>query len=123
MCAVSFFLTLIGLGLFYWIPAGYPVIDGVSLAIIGFWIYGPQFLVGVFVTDFASRKAAATAIGLTGIFGYAGAAISGVGTGWLLDTYGWIGGFALWGGSAFIGGLISIMLWNACAITHNHKNA
>lgn len=121
MCAVSFLLTLAGLALFYYVPAGHPYIDGVSLAIIGFWIYGPQFLVGVFVTDFASRKAAATAIGFTGIFGYAGAALSGAGTGWFIDHYGWGGGFFFWGISAVIGMLIAVLLWNARAITHHSK--
>ncbi|MFH1728378.1 MAG: MFS transporter [Pseudomonadota bacterium] len=122
MCAISFLLTLIGLAIFYFVPAGHPFIDGLGLGIIGFWIYGPQFLVGVFVTDFASRKAAATAIGLTGVFGYAGAAISGVGTGFFIDTFGWGGGFAFWGACALAGAVIAGSLWNVCPITHKeHK--
>jgi len=122
MCAISFLMTLIGLALFYFVPAGHPYIDGIALAIIGFWIYGPQFLVGVFVTDFASRKAAATAIGLTGVFGYAGAALSGAGTGWMIDNFGWAGGFILWGGSALIGAVIAAAMWNTCPMTHKSKN-
>lgn len=118
MCAISFLISIVGLATFYFVPAGHPFIDGASLALIGFWIYGPQFLVGVFVTDFASRKAAATAIGLTGVFGYIGAGLSGVGTGWCIDKFGWGGGFAFWGISALLGAIIAGMLWNTCPMTH-----
>jgi phosphoglycerate transporter family protein len=122
MCAVSFAFTFVGLAMFYLVPKGHPFLDAISLIIVGFWIYGPQFLVGVFVTDFASRKAASTAIGLTGIFGYAGASLSGVGTGYLVDTYGWIGGFTFWGISALIGMVIAASLWNVCPMTHREKH-
>ena len=43
----------------------------------------------------ARALAAATAIGLTGVFGYAGSALSGVGTGHFVDRHGWGGGFAV----------------------------
>lgn len=123
LCAVSLLLTTIGLVMFYYVPPGYAYLDAVALALIGFFIYGPHSLVGPFVTDFASRKGSATAIGFAAIFAYAGAALSGVGTGWLIDTYGWIGGFAFWTGSALAGAIITLTLWNACPVSHKHKHA
>lgn len=63
------------------------------------------------VTDIASSKGAATAIGVTGVFGYAGAALSGVGTGYFVDRYGWAGGFGFWIGAALIGAAVGIPLW------------
>ena len=36
----------------------------------GFFIYGPQCLVGVIAANLSTKRAAATAIGLTGFFGY-----------------------------------------------------
>ena len=88
------------------------MLAGVALGMVGFAIYGPQFLVGVFATDLASPKAAATAIGLTGIFGYAGSALSAWVTGRLIDRYGWGGGFAYLGAAAVIGAAIALLLWN-----------
>ena len=111
VCVVFMGLTALAIALLYYIPAGHPHLHGLSFALLGFLIYGPQFLVGVFVTDIASSKAAATAIGVTGIFGYAGAALSGVGTGYFVDRYGWAGGFGFWIGSAVIWALVGLPLW------------
>ncbi|HRI66279.1 MAG TPA: MFS transporter [Polyangium sp.] len=111
VCVVFLLLTALATALLYFIPAGHPHLHGLSFALLGFLIYGPQFLVGVFVTDIASSKAAATAIGVTGIFGYAGAALSGVGTGYFVDRYGWAGGFSFWIGAAVIGALVGLPLW------------
>jgi sugar phosphate permease len=104
-------LTALATGMLYVIPPGHPYWHGLSFALVGFLIYGPQFLVGVFVTDLASSKAAATAIGVTGVFGYAGAALSGVGTGYFVDRFGWGGGFAFWIGAALVGAIVGLPLW------------
>lgn len=111
VCVVFLVLTAGVLGLLYVIPPGHPYLHGIGFGLLGFLIYGPQFLVGVFVTDIASSKAAATAIGVTGIFGYLGAALSGVGTGYCVDHYGWAGGFAFWIGAALLGALVGLPLW------------
>jgi phosphoglycerate transporter family protein len=63
------------------------------LSLVGFFIYGPQFLVGVMVTDLASKEAAASAVGLTGFFGYLSGVASGWGLGVLVDAYGWNASF------------------------------
>ncbi|MDO5829442.1 MAG: hypothetical protein Q4Q25_04750, partial [Methanocorpusculum sp.] len=49
----------------------------------------PQMLVAVMATDLATKKAAATAVGMTGLFGYASGVVSGWGLGHVLDNYGW----------------------------------
>lgn len=115
VCGAYMLLTLLGIALFWLVPPGHPLADGACLALIGFAVYGPQFLLAVFVTDLASPKAAATAIGLTGVFGYAGAALSGVGSGWCIDRFGWGGGFAFWGAAALLGALLAVPLWNVRA--------
>ena len=122
ICCIGFIFSILGLLIFYFNPPGRPILDGVGLAMIGFWIYIPQFLQGVFAADFASRKAASSAIGLTRIFGYAGASLSGVGTGWFLDHYGWAGGFGFWIGAGTAAALIAGLLWNATPATHKFKN-
>lgn len=72
----------------YWQEAG-------AVAAVGFFIYGPQFLVGVMVTDIAGKEAAASAIGLTGFFGYLSGVLSGYGLGRVVELYGWDASFQL----------------------------
>lgn len=40
-----------------------------------FFVYGPQLLIAVAAADFATKAAAASAVGLTGLFGYLGASV------------------------------------------------
>lgn len=60
----------------------------ILLAGAGFFIYGPQALVGISIANLATKRAAATACGLPGTFGYASGPISGVFLGWLMDVGG-----------------------------------
>ena len=83
------------------------------LAMAGFFIYGPQALIGIAAANHATKKAAATANGLVGIFGYLSTAVSGIGMGWLADKFGWnyvfIGVIAM----AFVGMGVFIAMWGA----------
>lgn len=90
---------------FWMIPAGYPALDALALAAVGFLVYGPQMLVGVAAADVAGKHAAATATGFTGLFGYLGSIVSGIGTGFVVDRFGWSGGFIFFIASAVIGAL------------------
>jgi OPA family sugar phosphate sensor protein UhpC-like MFS transporter len=110
VCILFLLLTAAGLLLFFLVPPGHPWLDASALSMVGFAIYGPQFLVGVLATDLASPKAAATAIGLTGLFGYAGSALSGVGVGHLIDRFGWRGGFACFIAASLLGALLTVPL-------------
>jgi phosphoglycerate transporter family protein len=82
------------------------------LIAIGFFVYGPQMLVAVAASDFATKEAAATAVGLTGFFGYVGATVSGYGTGWLVDAYGWDTAFLAFLISAGLGTVCFLFTWN-----------
>jgi len=64
------------------------VLSAALLAGAGFFIYGPQALIGISAANIATQKAAATASGLTGTFGYASGLVSGVFLGWLMDVGG-----------------------------------
>lgn len=87
-------LTLIGV-VVYWLNANGPVwIDYVALFAIGFLIYGPIMIIGLHALDLVPKKAAGTAAGFTGFFGYVfGSAIAGTGVGWIADHWGWNGVF------------------------------
>lgn len=106
------------------IPPGHPWLDTIALFAVGFVIYGPQMLVAVAAADFASKKAAATATGMTGTFGYLGSTVCGVGTGLLVDHYGWNGGFIFFITSAILGSILFLFTWSyrSAVLTHIHNN-
>jgi OPA family glycerol-3-phosphate transporter-like MFS transporter/OPA family sugar phosphate sensor protein UhpC-like MFS transporter len=93
-CALS--MVLCGLSIFaLWrAPAGSPWTDAGLLMCTGFFVYGPQALVAVIVVQRSGKHAAATAVGLTSIFGYGSTVLSGWGLGKLVETRGWDAGFA-----------------------------
>jgi sugar phosphate permease len=82
---------------------------------VGFLMSGPQILIGVAAADFASKKAASTANGFTGTFGYVGTAISGFGGGFLADNYGWGAVFVAIIMSTIAATLLLSMTWNKTA--------
>ena len=77
MVGTALFMTI-----FWLLPPTAPFIVIIcTLAMAGFFIYGPQALIGIAAANQATKKAAATANGLTGIFGYLSVAVSGLGVG------------------------------------------
>ncbi len=68
-------------------PPGNLWIDMTLLAIIGFFIYPPVMLLGVFGLDLTSKKAVGTAAGFIGLFGYIGRTVQAKGFGWIVDHY------------------------------------
>jgi OPA family glycerol-3-phosphate transporter-like MFS transporter/OPA family sugar phosphate sensor protein UhpC-like MFS transporter len=87
----------------------------VILCMAGFFIYGPQALVGIAVANLATKRAAATAVGLTGVFGYASTVLSGWGLGLLVQRYGWDRGFLAIFVIAILGTVTFALAWTAKA--------
>lgn len=88
-------LTLVGLLIYRWNDTGPYWIDVAALIMIGFFIYGPIMMIGLHALDLVPKKAAGTAAGFTGFFGYfLGSAPSGAGVGWIAHTWGWDGVFS-----------------------------
>lgn len=110
----TFFLIALAINLFiFWkIPAGYPFFDALCLILVGFLSNGPQVLNGVATADFASKRAVGVGTGITGTFGYAGSAIAGVGLGYIVEHYGWEGGFMLFIMAALLGAFFFALTWN-----------
>ena len=111
------YMALLVFAMFYFwkVPAGHEMLDCFALFAVGFLVYGPQMLVGVAAADVASKKAAGTATGLTGTFGYLGSTVCGVGTGMIVDKYGWDGGFIFYIASTVIAVALFMFTWNAKA--------
>ena len=85
MAAVAVFILI------YWQFSHTPTMDIICLIAIGFLIYGPVMLIGVHALDLAPKKAAGTAAGLTGFFGYffGTAILSNIMLGYLVQHFGW----------------------------------
>lgn len=99
----------------------------ISLAMCGFFIYGPQALIGVASSNQATNRAAATANGVVGIFGYASGLVSGFGIGFMVDTISkvnpgkaWDSVFMMMIGMAIICVFIFSLMWKAKA--HGYDN-
>lgn len=113
MCVVEMFLVAICMAILQFIPADTnSVVVLILLALSGFFIYGPQALLGVVATKQATKRAASSAVGLIGFMSYLSVIITGAGLGWFSDTFGWDYLFILMAGFALVGGIIVTSLWN-----------
>jgi len=113
--AVIFMLLTMICVIVYWLnPPGNPSIDVAMLIGIGFFIYGPVMLIGLHALDLAPKKAAGTAAGFTGLFGYVGGAMTAsIVIGAVVDSYGWDAGFGIIIGACVMSMLLLGLTWNA----------
>lgn len=109
--------------LVYWKnPPGNPLVDNIALIAIGFLIYGPVMLIGVHALDLVPKKAAGTAAGLTGLFGYLGGALfANAAMGYVVDKWGWDGGFMVLVASCILAVLFTAMTWRKERTVSNHS--
>lgn len=92
------FMVLVSIVLYiYWfLPNDQVVLINFCVLALGFLIYGPVMLVGLHAIDLVPKSVAGTAAGFTGLFGYVGGATCANALfGWIVDSYGWNGGFIL----------------------------
>ncbi len=117
MRAGAFFMALAGVSIWcFWKLAGQNwMLNVLCLFICGFFIYGPQCLIGIAAANLATKRAAATAVGLTGLFGYLSTVLSGWGLGYLVEHHGWDAGMLGLIIIAALGTLVFIITWPARA--------
>jgi OPA family glycerol-3-phosphate transporter-like MFS transporter/OPA family sugar phosphate sensor protein UhpC-like MFS transporter len=89
-----------------------PIVLLLILACAGFFIYGPQALIGVVASNHATRRAASTANGVIGMVSYVSVAVSGVGFGYLSDHAGWQWVFVVMVAMAIVGLMTLLPMWN-----------
>ncbi len=112
-CFISMCLCSICVLLFWKLNSPSLLVNAVLLCGVGLFVYGPQALIGVMAANLATRRAAATAIGLTGAFGYASSVLTGWGIGKMADTSGWTPVFALFVTAAVVSAVLFAVAWNA----------
>jgi OPA family glycerol-3-phosphate transporter-like MFS transporter len=112
-------LTLVAV-IVYWLNLHGPLwIDYAALIAIGFLIYGPIMIIGLHALDLVPKKAAGTAAGFTGFFGYVfGSAIAGSGVGWIADKWGWNGVFI-----TMVACCLLTIAFSAMTLGHTTKSA
>lgn len=115
LCVFAMVMTGLMIYVFWKLPADALLLNMIVFSFIGFFIYGPQALVGIAVANLATKRAAASAVGLTGIFGYASTVLSGWGVGKLAHSYGWSVTFEVLLGVAVCGTLLFAATWRAKA--------
>ena len=105
----------------FWQFGSTPLRATVFLAAAGFFIYGPQALIGITAANLGTRRAAATASGFTGLFGYASTLVSGWGLGYLAQIAGWHVAFGALLAIGACGTFMFILAWRAPA--HGYQTA
>lgn len=110
---ILFSLGLLGSTLFFWLaPWHVSFADYLSVFMIGFFVFGPQMLIGLAAAELSHKKAAATATGLVGLVSYIGAAISGYPLGKIADVWGWDGFFVATSSCCVLATIFLIPTWN-----------
>ena len=123
---VCLLLVLLGvLSPVYGFVAGQSVIGTMLiLIVIGFCIFGPQvLLVGTAPADLAHRGTSAAAAGFVNFLGYMGAATGDVVTGYYSSPQhgGWQKVISIWAGWAFLGALMTGLLWNTTSASRKMR--
>lgn len=115
VCVICMAFATLFIALFWGVAHPPMWLATLLLGSAGFCIYGPQALVGIAAANIATKKAAATAVGFTGLFGYGSTLLSGWGLGLLAQNLGWdyaIGALIF---VAIIGTVVFFFAWSAKA--------
>ncbi|MGV7959866.1 MFS transporter family glucose-6-phosphate receptor UhpC [Photorhabdus tasmaniensis] len=119
-------ILLFALGLFISVTALWlmPIHHYALLAVcffsIGFFVFGPQMLIGLAATEYCHKQAAGTVTGYLGLYAYLGAAMAGWPLSQVVAHYGWSGMFALLTIAAAMMGLLLMPLLMADVSKREH---
>jgi len=103
--------TAVPVGLFWFSAHQSLILDSTLMFLIGFFLFGPQMLIGCTAAEQSHKKAAATASGFAGCFAYLGAAVSGYPFGTLAHRYGWDAFFVALVIAVVLGALCFVPIW------------
>ena len=66
-----------------------PLVDSIFIFLFGFFVFGPQMLIGMAAAELSHKNATATATGFVGCFAYLGAAVACGPLGAITQKWGW----------------------------------
>lgn len=91
---------------------GVLILDYILLFIVGFFVFGPQMLIGIAGAEVSHKKAAGSATGFIGWIAYIGMAASGYPLTVIMEAAGWNGFLIAMGICGVLSMLILIPLWS-----------
>ncbi|MEI6242301.1 MAG: MFS transporter family glucose-6-phosphate receptor UhpC [Chlamydiota bacterium] len=103
--------VIVAIILFWKNPGINILLDSFLMGMMGFFVFGPQMLIGIAAAELSHKKAAGTATGFAGTFAYLGAAMAGGPLGWVTERYGWEGFFVVLTFCGVMAFLILLPLW------------
>ena len=93
-----------------------------TLALVGFTIFGPQvLLVGTAPVDLARRGTPAAAVGFVNFMGYMGGSVGDKVTGFLAQHRSWEVSVNFWAGCALAAAFFAALLWNVTVSRETQK--
>ncbi|HEV2292516.1 MAG TPA: MFS transporter [Tepidisphaeraceae bacterium] len=122
VCVIAMVLMALAVWTFWITPGRMKWATGSLFVVMGFMVYVPQMLIAAMAMNLGTKRAAAAAVGLTGIFGYASSIVSGWGLGRVVDKSGWDGAFILMIGCAIGTLVLMAFTWNVGAHTHGTES-
>ena len=116
-------MILVFVGIFFYWKSTSPAALLTSLACIGFLLYGPVAIIGIMALDLVPKKAAGTAAGFTGLFGYFfGTVAAEAYLGFVAEHWGWNVVFINLLVACVISIVILALSWNVHDRREKHSN-
>ena len=101
------------LAIFWYFPQTSLLLNAIIVAAIGFFLFGPQMLIGLAAAELSHKNATGTATGFAGWFAYAGAALAGYPLGVAIEKFGWQGFFVMIVSCGLLSAISFLPLWSA----------
>ena len=112
-CLIGLLAATLCFLLFWLTPKGMNGLAVTCIIMASFFVYMPQALIGIACSNQATKRVAASANGLAGIFGYASTTVSGLMFGYLAEHFGWNSVFEVAIVFGVIGVILFAFIWNA----------
>ncbi len=101
--AMGIFLSVAALWL---MPITGFVFHGAALFSVGFFVFGPQMLIGMAAAECSHKDSVGAATGFVGLFAYMGAALAGYPLALIMESYQWNGFFVVIASASAVVGLL-----------------
>lgn len=97
------------------------VLQSACFFAIGFFIFGPQMLIGMAAAECSHKNSAGAVTGFVGLFAYMGAALSGYPLAIVVEHYHWTGFFTVLAAVSAVIGLLLLPFLKAQSVAITQK--
>ena len=99
---------MLSVGALWLLPLTSKLALGAVFFLIGFFIFGPQMLTGMAAAEVCHKEYAGTATGFVGLFGYMGAALTGLPLAMIIESASWNGFFIVMTAASLLSAVLII---------------